>query len=98
MNTVDIEKALDFDFPFEMEAVRNFAQDLLRTVKVDKIVPKVNQTLITYHKNNSSASCGEINYLFQAPSRRMIGLENKHLTCLAGKQTDEFSEGVFFIE
>lgn len=44
MDTLTVKEEFDFDFPFDMLAIREYVQELLSTLKIDKKLPKFKET------------------------------------------------------
>ncbi|ANF38862.1 hypothetical protein IM717_04935 [Bacillus velezensis] len=48
MDTLTVKEEFDFDFPFDMLAIREYVQELLSTLKIDKKLPKFKETDFNY--------------------------------------------------
>lgn len=48
MDTLTVKEEFDFDFPFDMLAIREYVQELLSTLKIDKKLPKLKETDFNY--------------------------------------------------
>ncbi|OCB95694.1 uncharacterized protein SRCM101294_01941 [Bacillus amyloliquefaciens] len=48
MDTLTVKEEFDFDFPFDMLAIREYIQELLSTLKIDKKLPKLKETDFNY--------------------------------------------------
>ncbi|NUI22731.1 hypothetical protein HUN87_06735 [Bacillus amyloliquefaciens] len=48
MDTLTVKEEFDFDFPFDMLAIREYVQELLSTLKIDKKLPEFKETDFNY--------------------------------------------------
>ncbi|AKL87075.1 hypothetical protein [Bacillus atrophaeus] len=48
MDTLTVKEEFDFDFPFDMLAIRKYVQELLSTLKIDKKLPEFEETDFNY--------------------------------------------------
>lgn len=48
MDTLTVKEEFDFDFPFDMLAIRKYVQELLSTLKIDKKLPEFEETNFNY--------------------------------------------------
>ncbi|MDP4524291.1 hypothetical protein [Bacillus halotolerans] len=48
MDTLTVTEEFDFDFPFDMLAIREYVQELLSTLKIDKNLPECKETDFNY--------------------------------------------------
>ncbi|MHA6165213.1 hypothetical protein [Bacillus mojavensis] len=48
MDTLAVKEEFDFDFPFDMLAIREYVQELLSTLKIDKELPECKETDFNY--------------------------------------------------
>lgn len=44
MDTLTVKEEFDFDFPFDMLAIREYVQELLSILKIDKKLPEFEET------------------------------------------------------
>jgi len=48
MNSLRVEKEFDFDFPFDMLAIRDYVQEILSILKIDTKLPDIQETDFNY--------------------------------------------------
>lgn len=48
MDSLRVEKEFDFDFPFDMLAIRNYVQEILSTLGIDTKLPDIKETDFNY--------------------------------------------------
>ncbi|MEC1292043.1 hypothetical protein P9B58_17910 [Bacillus mojavensis] len=48
MDTLTVTEEFDFDFPFDMLAIREYVQELLSTLKIEKKLPEFEKTDFNY--------------------------------------------------
>ncbi|BDG82309.1 hypothetical protein BSF_40380 [Bacillus subtilis] len=48
MDTLTVTEEFNFDFPFDMPAIREYVQELLSPLKIDKKLPEFEETDFNY--------------------------------------------------
>ncbi|MEC1751889.1 hypothetical protein [Bacillus mojavensis] len=48
MDTLTVTEEFDFDYPFDMLAIREYVQELLSTLKIEKKLPEFEKTDFNY--------------------------------------------------
>ncbi|WP_276561735.1 hypothetical protein [Bacillus sonorensis] len=48
LDTLYVEKEFDFDFPFDMHAIRDYVNEILALLRIDKEMPDFKETAFNY--------------------------------------------------
>lgn len=48
MDSVLVQEEFDFDFPFDMLAIRNYVEKILKSLSIDKAIPDIKEKDFNY--------------------------------------------------